>query len=469
MKDFLIARLRRVIRRHQWLRLARQLAVCWVIAAVVGMGLIWLQQQTGWSAPWTFPLLVALAGSTALTLAIRNARRQPDVRAIARVVEQAYPELRGLLLTAVQQIETDDEAEGSYLRYRVVQQAVEHCQETGNWSGAVPNLQVRGIMVAQFAALALLVGALWQGRTLWTKGSVGGGSFFAARGLTVTPGDTTLERGETLVVLARFGSALPPGVNLVVNDAASPARTIPLVKSLADPIFGGSVADVATDFTYRVEYNGERTRDFTVKVYEHPRLVRADVDLAFPDYTTLPPRRIEDTRRVSAVEGTRLGLTLQLNKPVVSATLISRNKEKTEIPLTVVAGKAVASLAAFPLMASQSYDLKLVDAEGRVNKAAAPLVFDALPNRTPELKLVLPRGDVRPSALEEIAFEGTVWGRLRRAGVWTRLHGGRSGDEIHRVGARCEDEGEAHLRAGGAAGGIGREAGRSRFVVCVGR
>lgn len=409
MKNFLIARLDRVIRRQQWLRLSRQLAVCWLVAAVVGMGLVWMQRQTGWSAPVAFPLLVALTGCAALTLAIRNARRRPDVRAVALTVEQAYPELRGLLLTAVQQIETDDDAEGSYLRYRVVQQAVEHCQETENWSAAVPNLRVRGIMAAQFAALAVLVATLWQGRALWNHGSAGAGAFFTARGLTVTPGDTTLERGETLVVLARFGSALPPGVNLVVNDAASPARRIPLVKSLADPIFGGSVTNVATDFTYRVEYNGERTRDFKVKVYEHPRLVRADVELTFPDYTTLPPRRIEDTRRVSAVEGTKLGLSLQLNKPVTSATLIARDKEKTEIPLMVVAGKAVAALTAFTLTASQSYDLKLVDAEGRANKAAAPLVFDALPNRTPELKLVSPRGDVRPSALEEIAFEGTVW------------------------------------------------------------
>jgi hypothetical protein len=409
MKAFLQARLRRVIRRQQWRRLAREFAVCWLIAAAVGMGLIFFPQQTGWASPYTFPLLVVLAGSAACTLAIRNGRRRPDERAIAAVIEAAYPELRGLLLTAVQQLDSDETGVGSYLRYRVLQQAVEHCQETNNWSGAVPALRVRGMMVAQLAALALLVVTLWQGRALWTKGGTMGGSLFATRGLTVTPGDVTLERGETLVVLARFGGALPPGVNLVVSAAASPARTVPLVKSLADPIFGGSVPDMTTDFTYRIDYNGERTREFMVKVYEHPRLVRADAELTYPDYTALPPRRIEDTRRVSAVEGTKLGLALQLNKPVRSAVLVARTKEKTQIPLTVTAGKAVAALTAFPLSASQSYDLKLTDADGRVNKPAAPLVIDVLPNRRPELKLVAPRGDVRPSALEEVAFEGTVW------------------------------------------------------------
>ena len=409
MKDFLLAHLRRVIRRHQWLRLGRELAGCWAVAAVLGFGLQLVQRETGWSSPYAFPLLAALAVSVAFGLALRNHRRRPDERGIAHVIEAAYPDLRGLLLTAVDQLGADDPGEGGYLRYRVLQQAVEHCQANGNWRDAVPSGRVRGAGALQAAALALFAATIWQGRELWKKGGAGGGAFFAARGLTVTPGDTALERGETLVVLARFGGALPPGVELVVSDAAAPAKKIPLVKSLADPVFGGSVPEVAADFTYRLEYQGERTREFAVKVYEHPRLVRADAELTFPAYTALPPRRVEDTRRIGAVEGSSLGLALQLNKPVASAKLVARNREKTEIPLAVTAGKAVAELAAFPITASQTYDLKLVDAEGRTNKTAAPLIIDAWPNRPPELKITAPRGDVRPSALEEIAFEGTAW------------------------------------------------------------
>ena len=156
------------------------------------------------------------------------------------------------------------------------------------------------------------------------------------------------------------------------------ARTIPLVKSLADPVFGGSVPEVAADFTYHLEYRGEKSREFTVSVFEHPRLVRADADLVFPDYTKLPPKRIEETRRVSAVVGTKLDFSLQLNKPVASAQLVARDGKKTAIPLTVTAGKAVATLTAFELVNSQTYDLKLVDSDGRVNKIAAPFVIGSL-------------------------------------------------------------------------------------------
>ena len=57
----------------------------------------------------------------------------------------------------------------------------------------------------------------------------------------MTPGDTSLERGESLVVLARFGGSLPAGVTMVVRTSGSAPQSIALVKSLADPVFGGSV------------------------------------------------------------------------------------------------------------------------------------------------------------------------------------------------------------------------------------
>lgn len=408
MNDFLKTRLYRVIRRYQWLRLSRQLTLCWMVAAVAAMGFVFLQARTGWASSWSIPLVVALAGVTSLSLVIRSRRTRPDINAAAKQIEAAYPELKGLLLTAVQQFEVEEKKQ-SYFQHRVMQQAVEHCQQTGTWRNTVPAGRIRWASAAQFAALGLFIFALVNSRGYLPRRGNDGLPAFPLRGVAVTPGDATVEKGESLVVLARFGGNLPTGVDLVMSDAKSPARKIPLVKSLGDPMFGGSVPAVENDFTYHVSYGGEKTREFTVKVFEHPRLARADVDLKYPTYTQQPPKRIEDTRRVSAVEGTQLGLTLQLNKPVKSAKLIARNKEKTEITLNVADDKAVASLADFPLVASQSYDLKLVDADGRANKVSAPFVIDVLPNRRPELKLTSPRGDVRPSALEEITFEGSVW------------------------------------------------------------
>src|SRR6185295_19477489 len=97
---------------------------------------------------------------------------------------------------------------------------------------------------------------------------------------------------------------------------------------LDDPVFGASLPEVNGELTYRVEYGGEATRDFKVTTFEFPRLERADAKLTFPEYTGLTEKTIEDTRRISAVEGTALDYTFHLNKPVKSARLVEVRNQK---------------------------------------------------------------------------------------------------------------------------------------------
>jgi len=61
------------------------------------------------------------------------------------------------------------------------------------------------------------------------------------------------------------------------------------------------------------------------------------------------------------------------------------------------------------LQASKIYELQLVDADGRTNKFPPSLFLMRSQIARPSCGLASPRGDLRPSALEEISFEGTVW------------------------------------------------------------
>lgn len=405
MDDFLRTNLRRVIRRHQQVGLWRKLSVCWSAAALAGMGLLYLTARGDGAPAYVLPLLIVAALATSIVIAIRHYRATPDYRWIAQKIEKQHPELGGVLITAVQQHFDSPNGIG-YFQFRLLQEAVARSQES-DWRKIIPRSHLVLAHGAHLAAMVLLALVLWQAQ----PGVVVGGGWFspADSSVAVTPGDTSIEKGESLVVLARFARELPASVTLVVRGTPSGPSSIPLVKSLADPVFGGSVATVETDFFYHLEYAGGRTRDYKVTVFEHPRLERADVGLVYPAYTDLPERRIEDTRRVTAVEGTQLDLALQLNKPVESAVLVGRDADKTRIPLIVDSRRAVATLADHPLVASQTYDLQLVDADGRANKRAIPFVIEVQPNRPPELRIVSPRGDVRPSALEELGFSGTVW------------------------------------------------------------
>lgn len=424
------SRLLRVANREYRLRLWCKLAACLAIWGLAAVGLRILIRQTGWLIPFIGPLFGVLAVLNALVLWVRHSAEKPDLRRVALRIETLFPDLNGRLLTAVQQQRKSGQ-ELHYLQERVIREALSS-SERNDWFEVVPAWRLATSRLATLLALLILGVCLW--RLPHPKGHK---SLFFTRnqdsGVTVTPGDITIERGNSLVVLARFGDTLPSTVDLVVTDPSGATQRIPLAKSLADPVFGGSVPEVATDLSYHVEYSGDRTKDFHVKVFEYPRLERADIDINYPEYTGLQHKRIEDTRRLSAVEGSKVDLNLQLNKPVASAMLIpkgsatraARREGEEEqgarqsganedeltaaIPLSVQTNRAVANLAQFALLASKTYDLQLIDAEGRTNKVPAQFVFEALTNRTPEFHLASPRGDIRPSPLEEVPFEGTVW------------------------------------------------------------
>ena len=142
--------------------------------------------------------------------------------------------------------------------------------------------------------------------------------------MEVSPGDVEIERGSGLVVLASFPE--PPGeATLVVRSKDQPEQRVPLARNLSDPTFGGGLPSVDQDLRYHIEYAGLATREYQVRVFEHPELNRADAKLDYPDYTKLADKQIPETKRVTAVEGTKLEMRFQLTKPVKSAALVAKD------------------------------------------------------------------------------------------------------------------------------------------------
>jgi hypothetical protein len=403
---FLKSRLGPLARRQRGLQSGCLLAGCWLGTALAGLVLVTLLRELGFTSRYTLPAIAGLGVVVAVGVAWWHRRRPQDWRALARQVEARHPELEGRLLTAVQ-LSASPLAEPHFLERRLVDEVLDHSYRHA-WSRVIPFTRVLTAHGAQLLAL-LLVALLFHRLQPAASQPVVAQTRLPA-GVTVSPGDTELERGESLVVMARFGGpVVPANVDLIVLEPDGSTRRLPLVKSLADPMFGGSVPGVAQPFRYHLEFGDERTADYQVTVFEHPRLERADADLTYPAYTGLAPKRLDDTKRITAVEGTRLDLALQLNKPVASARLIATDAEAAVVPLSIDTNRPVATLSGFPLATTRTYRLELLDTELRTNKVPATFVFLALTNRLPELKIVSPRGDTRPSPLEEMVFEGSVW------------------------------------------------------------
>ena len=394
-------------RLRRW-RLLFRTAVWLILAAVSG----WILFHTSTGSPSAALLGIWLL-TTALgvgVIALLWLLGKPNYAAIARKIEARHPGLDGRLITAVE-VDAGNE-EPVFIQEILLRQTIQHGLDN-DWKSLVPPLgqdaaQAVSLLAAGACIFVFLTAPPAPAPTGPVVIAAAEGTVKLSGGVEVTPGDTAIEKGGSLLAMVRFTQTVPSTVELVRGNTPETGKRQMLLRSLNDPIFGGSVADVQEDFRYRVDYDGQRTRDFTVKVFEYPRLERSDITLTYPSWTQLPEKRTEDTRRASAVEGTRLRLDLQLNKPVASAVLKPRDKNAADVQLAIDPQKAIATLTDFRLTSSQTYELVLTDSDNRVIKVSSVFTFEVLPNLPPVIKLASPKGDQRPSALEEMLFTGTV-------------------------------------------------------------
>ncbi len=341
---------------------------------------------------------------------------KPNATDVARRLEKQYPDLEGRLLTALEQTPGEG-GKFRFLQEHLFYETLHHSTQR-DWNAVVKESAVHRMRAAQVAALAVFV-ALWA-LLPWPGAAAGRQTAQRVKSgevtVAVTPGDTDIERGSSFVLLARFDNALPGAAELVTGETRATEKRVSLKRSLNDPLFGGTVSEVKESFSYRVAWEGGESAKFKVRAFDYPKLERSDVTLTYPEYTKQPAKHIEDMRHTSAVEGTRIDLDLTLNKPVASAVLQPRKSKtaKEENPasalkLEISPDKAVAMLRGYIPAQSARYELVLTDADGRQSRQAAQFSFDVLPNKVPELKLASPKGDQKPSALQELVFSGTVW------------------------------------------------------------
>ena len=181
----------------------------------------------------------------------------------------------------------------------------------------------------------------------------------------VDPGDTEIERGTSLLVVARFPGAVPAEASLVVEDQPTHPSRRAMTRSLEDPTFAGRVESVDTDLSYHVEFAGQSSPRLSRPRLRVPRARRTDARLVFPDYTSLEPKTVEDIRHVTAVEGTELTLLCRLNKDVAIGQAGRREGQGDRARRLDPERRHHVYRASFTLTDSQRYKVQLVDREGR--------------------------------------------------------------------------------------------------------
>lgn len=428
--------LRKISVEYRMSRLLGQLSICWGVLILVTLALLLLQREWAVYFPYALPSL-ALLGAIACVWVVLRSRHPLSLREIASKIERDNPALNSLLLAAIEQKPDPATGQLNYLQSRVVAEALQ-ANRKSPWHQRF----VERLFLMQCAHLLLFICACVS---LMVLGKVTRVYLSAnptnAAPLEITPGNIELEKGSSIAVMARFNRQSPAEVSLVYKSASNGEQKMAMERSLSDPVFGANLMDLQEDVSYKVVQSGKASPEFKIHVFEYPELTRADAELDYPAYTKLQRARVEATRRITAVEGTRVDYTFHLNKPVRTAEL--RASDGTVLRLTNSPQEVTVWSAQFPLNESRDYELELIDNESRTNKVKADFKLVALKNERPKLKLKAPRGDQRVSALEEVRFEGEAQDDfgLTRYGLAYSFAGGKtelvdlsgkgSGDQIN--------------------------------------
>ena len=419
-----------VAARQRRLRRRWQLTTCWFVAALVGLVIWSTESRDQFSLSFAATVLLSATAGLSILVMFANRRKSGDRLRAAREIERIHPDLDEQLLAALEQQPDHKTGRFGYLQRRVIGEALIHSARH-DWRRAVASrslMAAGSLQLLGLAAFVAVVGVMYNSETSRGRFTIEAGQSkteIAARdvsyGVTVIPGDTSVERGHSVVVTARFNESLPADVTLVVDDPKSGIKRFPLSTSLDDPIFAGMLASVARDQKYHVEYDKQRTEEFQITVFEFPKLEQVDATVTFPKYTKLPRTEIEDTMQVTVVEGSLVTLKCKLNKPVERATLIAN--DGSQISLEAASGESDVFQTTVKPKKGETYRLELVDDAGRQNKFPPEIQLAVVRNQPPELKIAFPRKDLRVSPIEEVGLEATAWDDygLQKSGLIYKL------------------------------------------------
>ena len=455
MTDALLRRrLEAVAARSRRLRVLRVSLTMWCALCLV-LGIMLLAGATR-----NHLLLVLGGGACAAVLAslIAGRQRERDHLDAAHLIEGQYPDLDSRLLTAIGQAPDSETRRLNFLQSQVVSEVLDHSRQV-SWRDSVPGKKLgafqSGRLLAMVVCLILAVVGLLRpvappqlAEDASEEGSHGAVS--SEMEIVVEPGDTELERGTSLLVMARFPQQIPDEVSLVAIDDLGQELRIPLRKSLDDPLYGGRIPEVQRDLKYRVEFNQQASDTFSVTTFDYPALVRADADIEFPEYTGLSPESMTDVRRVSLVEGAQLTLNCELNKPVDEAVLIDEDGEQFPLEGSDESENLFTINWSPEIDDGKRYRLELRDPDGRANREPPEFIVQVLPNNPPDLKVAFPGKDARVSPIEEVSLQASAqddYGMMEYGLVYQSPDGSEQSLVLGEGAARDEEKTLGHMLA----------------------
>ncbi|MGY8688803.1 MAG: hypothetical protein ACKVHP_13850, partial [Verrucomicrobiales bacterium] len=276
-------------------RWKEQTNLAWVLLGVAVLFLILLFAAKWWSFIGCVALLCVAFGFW--IWGGRSINPSFDANDVAHKIEESHPDLQALLLTAVEQ-KPDETGELTYLQDRVVKEAISQAREqdwiedvsteemnraerASRWARRAAALVVFLPLVlgfSKFGPSGMIPQSMKSSDTL--DESVAQSESIPDEAVEVAPGNAEVEKGSRLPISALFGKGMiPVEANLLYGTDEASLQTLPMVKSLEDPLFGVILPEVNEDFVYQIGFGEKKTETYKITTFEYPRLDVANITI----------------------------------------------------------------------------------------------------------------------------------------------------------------------------------------------
>jgi hypothetical protein len=213
----------------------------------------------------------------------------------------------------------------------------------------------------------------------------------------VAPGDARLVSGEDLTVTA--GVTGPRVGTPTLRYAYEGERPLDRgMRALEDTSFICTLADVRVPLAYSVVVDDVESQRYDVVVVERPFVSDIRLDYEFPDYSRLASRVVhENTGDITALVGTRVGMTIMGSKPLARAWLAFADGDSVALSR----GGPASFTGTLSVEEGGRYSISILDVDGLRNPDPTEYSIVAIRDESPLVRIVEPGRDMEvPRGME---------------------------------------------------------------------
>ncbi len=369
--------------------------------------------------------------------------KEPTRLEAARLIEQKFPAVNDLLLTAVRILD-GGVVVSPIMSREVLGRADDLASVSPEWNETVPRNYVRFWKFLRVLSLTLLVSSvIVTGR--WVREGVNDAAGVnetdeavaisqLSSGLSVEPGNAEVEEGDGLTIVAKFGSGVPTECEVTWTGEDSMVHRQSMAETLDSGVFSTRFEEITADRSYSVRFRTRgnassatesgQSETYLISTWRRPRLERLDARIMPPAWAGRKEEVIEDTRRLSAIEGSAVTLTMTFNQNTEKlATIELVDSEGHRLHPVPVANAPNQAQVTLTVGQDTEWKSVLQDQAGRTSDDDDKFTIRVIRNGRPEIRMTFPGKDTSVSALQEFLVEADVtddFGILE-AGVEYRL------------------------------------------------